>query len=308
MKRIQFFFLLGGLLLQPLLLQAQATTTAPAPASAPATGVAPATQPSAALPEKMLKEKSYSLYKVQIFVKEDPNGPKSTRAVILDAKGLKLAEIRDFDVEPDPRETVEGWSGGNLDLDADGAEDLFLRTFSGGAHCCYGIKAYSLGKGFKKLADLKLLDCGEKVRLKDLNGDGPLEIIACNAAFTYLRGLPFSSSPFPPLIFGIEGAHYANQDKKYPQVFDEDVAAEKKKIDDKTATEGDILQIVLNYFLSGREPEGWKQFETLYNFASKEKLRTELNDRWRKYQGLPPESKPAETKPAEPPRAGAPRS
>jgi len=292
--RIAVFFF--AMILNASAVQAQAPTTEPA------------TQPSAAAPEKLVKEKNYPLYKVQVFVKEDPNGPKSTRAVILDQTGLKVAEIKDFDVEPDPRETVEGFSGGTLDLDGDGSEDLLLRTFSGGAHCCYGLKAYSLGKGFKKIADLKLLDCGEKVRLKDLNNDRTLEIIACNAAFTYIKGLPFSLSPFPPLVFGLEGGHYANQDKKYPQVFDEDAATEKKKVDAKTANEGDILQIVLNYFLSGRESEGWKQFDSLYNFASKDKVKTELNDRWRKYQGLPPETKPAETKPAGPSSAGAPHS
>src|SRR4030095_4300532 len=172
----------------------QVSTTTPTTRPAPATQPAPA---SSAANWKLSKEKAYALYKVQIFVKEDPNGPKSTRAVILDSKGAQIAEIKDFDVEPDPHETVEGWSGGSLDLDADGSEDLFLRTFSGGAHCCYGLKPYSLGKGFKKIADLKLLDCGDKVKLKDLNGDGPLEIIACNAAFTYLKGIPFSLSPFP---------------------------------------------------------------------------------------------------------------
>src|SRR4029453_5965640 len=142
MKAFCLILILGGFSLLSGRGNAQAPATAPAP------------ETSAAAPAgnwKLSKEKVYSLYKVQIFVKEDPNGPKSTRAVILDSKGIQIAEIKDFDVEPDPRETVEGWTGGTLDLDADGSEDLFLRTFSGGAHCCYGLKAYSLGKGFKKI-------------------------------------------------------------------------------------------------------------------------------------------------------------
>ncbi|MFO1519355.1 MAG: hypothetical protein U1F57_06820 [bacterium] len=273
------------------------------PASRPSS---PASQPSASVEWRVIKEKVFPFYKVQILTKDNramPLGIEGSRAVITNSKGKIVAEVKNLVLEPDPRETIEGWTSGTLlDLDKDGNEDLLLRGYTGGSHCCYSYQIYSLGKVLKKLGDLKLHDCGERIKLEDVNGDGAWEILTCNAAFTYFKDIPYSSSPFPPQVFGLEGGKYVNQDKKSLKVFDEDIAAERKTLQEKGYNDGDALQIVLDYLLSGREDEGWKQFDLLITSPKKESIRSDLKEKWQKYLGIPPESKPAEGGPLSAPR------
>jgi hypothetical protein len=272
--------------------------------SKPASQPSPTTHPAAS-EWRVIKEKSYPFYKVQILTKDNrsmPLGIEGTKAIITNQKGKMVAEVKGLVVEPDPRETIEGWVPGTpLDLDKDGSEDLVLRIYSGGAHCCYSYQIYSLGKFLKKLADLKLLDCGEKIKLQDLDGDGRWEISSCNAAFTYFKDIPYSESPFPPMVFGLENGKFVNEDKKFQKLFDDDIAAQRKALQDRGYSDGDALQIVLDYFLSGRETEGWSQFDQLLTSPKKESIRSELKDRWQKYLGPPPESKPAESGPGSQP-------
>lgn len=267
-----------------------------------ATSQPAATQPAPG-PWKLSKEKAYPLYKVQIFTRENAVSPSGTemKAVLSDKTGKALVEVKSLMIEPDPREIISGWTAGTLlDLDKDGNEDLVLRLFSGGAHCCFGYQIYSLGKLMKKLGDLKLNDCGETIELKDVNGDGVWEILACNSAFTYLKKIPFAQSPFPPMIFGLEGGKYVSQDKKLRQVFDEDITQQRKIILEKGFAEETAIQIVLDYLLSGREEEAWRNFDELFaNAPNKEDRKTELKERWARYLGIKLETKPAESKPAE---------
>jgi hypothetical protein len=282
-------------------LQAQVRPSPP-PVSLPPI---PTTQPmpageASALGWRIIKQKWFPFYYVQILTKDNPAVPlgiEGTRAVIMDLNGKVLAEIKNLLIEPDPRETIEGWIPGMfLDVDRDGYEDLVLRTFTGGNHCCYSYQIYSLGKVLKKIADLKLNDCGEKIKLQDLNGDGRWEIISCNAGFIYFQGLSYDMSPFPPMIFGFEAGKFVNQDKKYPKIFDDDIAAEKKELQEKGYSDSNVLQITLDYFLSGREAEGWQQFDQLCTSAKKELIRQQLREKWEKFQGLHSESGPAETR------------
>lgn len=267
----------------------------------------PATHPAVPTPPpgewKLTKEKIYPLYKVQIFSRTNSASPSGTemKAAILDKGGKTLAEVKSLMIEPDPREIISGWTPGTLlDLDKDGNEDLVLRLFSGGAHCCFSYQIYSLGKMARKMGDLKLHDCGETIELKDVNGDGVWEILACNAAFTYLKKIPFSQSPFPPTVFGLEGGKYVNQDKKLLRVFDDDIVQQRKIIQEKGFAEETAIQIVLDYLLSGREEEAWKNFDELFaNAANKEDRKAELKERWDRLSGIKVESKPAESKPRE---------
>jgi hypothetical protein len=288
-----------GLLVVSLWSPALFSQSKPAPTSQPS----PTSRP--AEPWRVIKEKSFPNFKVQIFTKDNramPLGIEGTKAVITNLKGKVVAEVKGLVVEPDPRETVDGWKPGTLlDLDKDGMEDLVLRVYSGGAHCCYTYQIYSLGKILKKLADLKLLDCGDKIKLQDLDGDGRWEILSCNAAFTYFKNIPYSDSPFPPVVFGLESGKFVNEDKKFQKVFDDDIAAERKAIQDHGYSDGEALQIVLDYLLSGREIDAWTQFDQLLNSPKKEAIRSELQERWQKYLGPPPESKSAESGPGSQP-------
>ncbi len=260
---------------------------------------APSSQPAASW--RIQKAKNFPNWKVEIFTKDNPEAPlgiEGSKALIKNTDGSLKVEIKDIILEPDPKENIEGWVPGTLlDLDKDGYEDLVLRGFSAGAHCCNTYHIYSLGKVLKKLAELPLFDCGEIIQLKDLDAQGPLEILTCNAKFAYLKGIPYAASPFPPQIFGMENSKYKNADKKYLQVFEEDIAEQKKELAEGY-NETAVIQIVLDYLLSGREEQAWQEFDKLYTSANKDARRQELKNRWNQYSGAPAETKKAETQTA----------
>ncbi len=259
----------------------------------PAFPSSPTSQPSLSQPTppatwRVTKEKTFPLYKVQILTLDNsraPLGIEGSRAVISDLKSKTLAEVKSLLVEPDPRETVRGWVAGTpLDLDKDGYEDLLLRSFTGGSHCCYSYQIYSLGKVLKKLGELKLKD-SEQVMLKDLNEDGVYEILGDNPSFTYLKNLPYSGSPFPPEVFGMEKGKYSNQDSKYPAVFDEDIAKQKKLLE-QGYSDTAAIQIVLDYLLSGRTDQAWHELDQNYKSTDKDARRQEIQERWEKFTGI----------------------
>jgi hypothetical protein len=61
------------------------------------------------------------------------------------------------------------------DINNDGIPEFVLGEWTGGAHCCYTYKIFSLGNEFKKIAEL---DSGDEVFIfQDIDNDGSLEII-----------------------------------------------------------------------------------------------------------------------------------
>ncbi|MBL7685845.1 MAG: hypothetical protein JNK65_07435 [Deltaproteobacteria bacterium] len=246
------------------------------------------------------KSKDYPLYKVQVLTFDDstmPLGIGGTKTVITNKSGKILAELKNIVMEPDPRETIEAWVPGTLlDLDQDGYEDLLLRVYTGGVHCCYQYEIYSLGKVFKKLGSLKLLDCGEKIKLQDLNSDKIPEIISCNAHFIYFKDIPYSESPFPPQVFQLDSQKYTNADLKFQKVFDDDIQEQKKQLQERGYSDGIVLQIVLDYLLTGRETQGWQEFDQLIKSNKKDSIKQELQEKYNQYRGA--ETKAALSQPS----------
>ncbi len=244
----------------------------------------PATQPTA---WKLSREKTYPLYKVQIFVKENPASPlgiDSGKIVILDQQGKIVYQTLGLFFEVDPAKFFSNPPQTPLDFDRDGSEDLIIRNFSGGAHCCYSYQFFSLAKTLKNLGTLKLLDCGEQLNLKDLNQDGNLEILTCNPLFTYLPKIPYTDSPFPPMVWGLEKEHWTNQDSKYPQVFYSDIEERKKELTQNNYNRSDILQIVADYLLTAHEAEAWKTLDLITNLNNKDEVREEFLKRLQQYK------------------------
>jgi len=273
MKNLFFLFALSLFFSSPAFSQ-----SFPTPSSSPSSQPAPAW--------KLSQEKNYPFYKVQIFVKENSSSPlgiESGKLVISDSQGKVLYQTIGMLFSIDPLKIFSTPPPQPLDLDHDGAEDLLIQNFSGGAHCCYSYQLFSLSKTLKNIGSIKLLDCGEQLKLQDLNQDGTLEILTCNPSFTYLPKIPYSESPFPPMVFKIDQERWVNQDAKYPQVFYADIEERKKELAANTDNRSDILQIVLDYLLSGHEAEAWKTFDLL-TLSNKEELRQELLKRIQQYK------------------------
>jgi hypothetical protein len=163
-----------------------------------------------------------------------------------------------------------------------------VRISSGGAHCCYSYVAYSLGKDLQKIGDFDLQDCGEKIRIYDLDGNNKPEILTCDARFIYLGNLPYSESPFPPAIYSLGPNGYERADKAFKQVFQADIERQRQTLATGYRPVA-ALQIVTDYLLMGEGAKAWEEFDKLYQGQDKDQIKQQLMQK----MGLaPPETKP----------------
>jgi len=263
------------LLLSPGFLWAESPTIPKMPESAPSTGTEQVT------PYTVTKKKDFPNYKVEIeqrmTISKFPR-IESMKARIIPNGGGSVTHFTGTWVNPDPKAFVIGWEGGPLDLDGDGFEDLLLQNYTGGGHCCYTYVIYSLSKPLKKIGDLAMKDCGEKIGLEDLNGDKKSEIISCNPNFSYLGDQPYSESPFPPAIYTLKNGQYQRADKEFKQVFIDDIQSQRDALG-KAYRPANALQIVTDYLVLGDETQAWKELDSLYKGADKEKIKQQLQTR-----------------------------
>jgi len=88
------------------------------------------------------------------------------------------------------------------DITNDGTPDLVLEVHSGGAHCCFGYYAFSLGKTFKKMVYFDKIDAPFEV--KDVDGDKVYEYCGYDDNFAYWNA-SYAESPMPDVILRYEG-------------------------------------------------------------------------------------------------------
>jgi predicted PurR-regulated permease PerM len=274
MHALQVFivFLLGVL---PSLLQAQA----------------PPPVPQGALTSwKVVRSKEFPNYKVEIQERwQMGKYPRvdAMKARIAPKDGSPVTELTGTRLTPDPREFAADWKEGQvLDMTGDGVEDLMLRISSGGAHCCYSYVVYSMAKELKKIGEVELLDCGEKIRVYDLDGNGKPEILTCDARFTYLGNLPYSESPFSPAVYNLGLSGFERADKAFKQVYQADIDRQRQTLA-ASYRPAAALQIVTDYLLMGEEAKAWEEFEKLYQGQDKEQVKLQLMQR----MGLAPNPK-----------------
>ncbi len=101
------------------------------------------------------------------------------------------------------------------DIDNDGSNEVIVRTYSGGAHCCTNFSVYTWqGDGFAK-ATTGYLDGGAG-RFEDLDGDGTQEFSSFDNAFFYAFDAYVAS--FPPLmILSLEDGQFVDVTQQFPQ-------------------------------------------------------------------------------------------
>ena len=103
-------------------------------------------------------------------------------------------------------EPITGQLPLSRDITGDGVPDLILLDYTGGAHCCHQYSILSLGKTFKKIADIDGKD--SQVLFKDINGDGVFELALADATFAYWN-TAFSESPLPKVVLQFQDGKYA---------------------------------------------------------------------------------------------------
>jgi hypothetical protein len=90
------------------------------------------------------------------------------------------------------------------DLNGDGFDEFVLKTFSGGAHCCFDMPIIQLKPNMPMSYSYKLTNT-EFVTFKDLDGDNTPEIITWDDSYSYFASLCFACSPNINIVANFNG-------------------------------------------------------------------------------------------------------
>jgi len=170
--------------------------------------------------------------------------------------------------------TIDETTGG--DLDGDGHTDLVVSTWSGGMHCCYSVRAYSVARKVRTLLSLDTGDCGPG-EFSDLDHDGVSEFLTCDESWKD-RYCSFALAPFPTVVYAYDAAHrrYRIATPKYARHFDAEIATERVEAERQiqqgaAADAGDakcaVLHPALGLMYTGRVAEGLAVISRLYHGA-----------------------------------------
>jgi len=85
-----------------------------------------------------------------------------------------------------------------MDLNGDGKRELFIEYFTAGAHCCYIYHILGESGGKVKLIQ-EISTADSPVKIRDLDGDGSMELIFGDMSLAYVF-TSFAGSPVPFVV------------------------------------------------------------------------------------------------------------
>jgi hypothetical protein len=158
---------------------------------------------------------------------------------------------------------------------------VIVQDWSGGAHCCFDYHVLHVhGTEVRREGTIRSGDCS--LRVADIDHDGALELVGCDARFAYAFDLPFADSPLLPLVYTFRDRAYVADNRRYPQVFRFRIVRERHRLaeaqqagDGRTARAA-TLGIVLHLLYAGRVTEAWCTFDRAYVWADRVAVRQEI--------------------------------
>jgi hypothetical protein len=158
---------------------------------------------------------------------------------------------------------------------------VIVQDWSGGAHCCFDYHVLHVhGVEVRREGLIRAGDCS--LRVADIDNDGTLELVACDARFAYAFDLPFADSPLVPLIYTFREKAYVADNRRYPQVFRYRITRERQRLveaqqaGDSRTVRAATIGIVLHLLYAGRVTEAWCTFDKGYRWADRAAVRQEV--------------------------------
>lgn len=151
-------------------------------------------------------------------------GSRPTR-LLLQRKGRAMSTVTDYQIAGVACD----------DLTGDGKPELLARTFSGGAHCCETVRAWSLEDKPRLILDYAAGNAGG-ASARDLDGDGRAELLLGDDGLAYFDDLDYGSSPSRvPLVACFARDSFRDCTADHPQVLRESAAVFKEGLEGAAA-------------------------------------------------------------------------
>ncbi len=161
-------------------------------------------------------------------------------------------------------------------LTGDGVPVLIFTTYSLGAHCCTTIYVLSLGS--KPKVPLKFNGGNaSSYELRDVKGDGSLQLVLSDDSFAYFGGLCYACSPhWLPLVACYRHGSFEDCTRQFPRVIQENMQQHRAWLNDvvrriksgeledsetwpaDTWIAGPLLGLYANSLLLGQDEAGWR--------------------------------------------------
>jgi hypothetical protein len=104
------------------------------------------------------------------------------------------------------------------DLDSDGTPELVLASNSGGAHCCETLRVWTLGAQPVPTLEYAAGNAAG-FELRDLRGNGRLELIVGDDSFAFFDDLSYAASPrYLPLVACVSPLGFEDCTTQYPDL------------------------------------------------------------------------------------------
>lgn len=92
------------------------------------------------------------------------------------------------------------------DITGAGRPNAIVSEWSGGAHCCFTLHVFELGKKFREIGKIEAYD-GDGDNFVDMNHDGSYEFVGHDWELRYWKA-SFGESPAPPIILKYRGSKF----------------------------------------------------------------------------------------------------
>ena len=181
------------------------------------------------------------------------------------------------------------------DKTGDGVPDLAIEYYSGGAHCCYDMLFYELGKEVVMRRTLSTADSG--VIPMRRNPKGGLRLRTADMSFAYWN-ISFAGSPAPVVILDFQNGEWRPNFSAMKRPAPSDAVLKKKAEAAKKllsaapyTNEDDYFEEafwgeMLDLIYSGNESAAWKYFDMVWreDKPGKEKFKSDFNEQLKRSQ------------------------
>jgi hypothetical protein len=152
------------------------------------------------------------------------------------------------------------------DLDADGEPEVWIDTYTGGAHCCWVSRFFHFDEARGGYVGAVRTWGNVEYRLEDVNRDRTPELVSADDRFAYVF-TSFAGSYFPLQIWHLEAGRLGDVTRTFPHAIEKDrtrlwkeyLSLRRERID----VRGVLAAWMADETLLGREDVGWATLERI---------------------------------------------